>query len=302
MNFQGVISPLVTPFTADGSRIDENALRRLVDTQIADGVGGVISCGTTGEFSALSLTERKTVTEVIADQVAGRVPVMVGTGSTATAEAIELSKHASAVGASALLLAPPFYGSLTEEEITAFYQVVAEQADLPICIYNIPSATGVGMSTDFILALAHIPQVQYLKDSSADLEQQTAFLTTYQDTLGLFCGEELLVAPGLMLGLQSAVVGSANLLAPGMVSLLAAGQARKFDEVARINAELTPLMRFIVTHPYVATVKEAMNIVGADIGPVRTPFLPLDSDARDELKELLDSLSPDLLTTSAKVS
>lgn len=302
MNFEGLISPLVTPFTADTSGIDETALRQLVDTQISDGVGGLVSCGTTGEFSALSVAERKTVTEVIVDQAAGRVPVMVGTGSTSTAEAIGLSRHASAAGAAGLLLPPPYYGSLTEDEITTFYRAVAAETDLPICIYNIPSATGIGMSTDTLVALAQIPHVQYIKDSSADLEQQTAFLTEHHDTLGLFCGEELLVAPGLMLGLRAAVVGSANLLAPGLVSLVAAGQARDFDEVARINAELTPLMRFIVTHPYVATVKEAMNIVGADIGPVREPFLPLESGARDELKALLASINPDLLTTSAKVS
>lgn len=300
MNFEGVITPLVTPFTGDATKIDEAALRKLVDTQISDGVGGLITCGTTGEFSALSIAERMTVSEVVIDQAAGRVPVMVGTGSTATAETIELSKHAGAAGAAGLLLSPPYYGSLTEEEITAFYRTVASEVEVPICLYNIPSATGIGMSTDFLVSLAQIEEVEYIKDSSADLEQQTTFLTKHADTLGLFCGEELLVAPGLMLGLRTAVLGCANLLAPGIAELMNAGRKADFDEVARINAALTPLMLFIIGHPYVATVKEAMNVLGAEVGPVREPLLRLENSARDELKALLADIDPDLLTSSGK--
>lgn len=301
MNFEGVVSPVLTPFTVDGADVDEAALRRMVDVQIADGVGGLITCGTTGEFSAMSIAERRLVTEVVVDQTAGRVPVMVGTGSTSTLEAIELSEHASSTGAAGLLLSPPFYGSLTDDEIVTFYRTVAAKAAIPICVYNIPSATGVGMSTDFLLSLAAVPEVKYLKDSSADLEQQTVFLTRHADKLDLFCGEELLVAPGLMLGLRTAVLGCANLLTPGVVQLMAAGRAQKFDEVARINAALTPLMLFIIGHPYVATVKEALNIVGAEVGAVREPLLRLDGEARTELETLLVDIDRDLLTSSAKL-
>lgn len=302
MQFDGVLTPLVTPFTADTSQIDEAVLRQLVDTQISDGVAGLIACGTTGEFSALSLTERKAVTNIVVDQAGGQVPVLVGVSSTSTIDVIDLGRHAMSTGAAGLLLSPPFYGGLTEDEITAFYQEVSAQADLPICIYNIPSATGVGMTTEFMLSLTQIPHVDYLKDSSADLEQQTTFLADHQDKVGLFCGEELLVAPGLMLGLRAAVIGCANLVAPGLVALMAAGQKQDFDNVARINAALTPLMRFIISHPYVATVKEAMNLAGAPIGPVRAPLRQLDDAARDELKALLATVDPDLITAGAKVA
>lgn len=302
MQFDGVLTPLVTPFTADTTHVDEAALRQLVDTQISDGVAGLITCGTTGEFSALSLAERKTVTEVVVDQAGGRVPVLVGASSTSTTDVIDLGSHAKTTGAAGLLLSPPFYGGLTEDEITAFYQQVSAQTSLPICIYNIPSATGVGMSTEFMLSLTQIPGVEYLKDSSADLEQQTTFLSDHQDKVGLFCGEELLVAPGLMLGLRVAVIGCANLLAPGLVALMAAGQKQDFNEVARINAALTPLMRFIISHPYVATVKEAMNLAGAPIGPVRAPLRELDDAARDELTGLIASADPALITAGAKVA
>lgn len=295
--FSGVVCPLVTPLVEDASRVDEGALRRVIDAQIADGVGGLIACGTTGEFFSLTSDERQHVAEVTLDQTAGRVPVMVQTGSTSTDEVVRLSKHASDQGAAGLLLPPPFYGSYTDEELEAFFSAVAEASHLPICIYNIPSATGVGMSVEFLIGLAErVPAVSYIKDSSGDLAQQTLFLQDHAKQLTLLCGEELLVAPGLLLGMTGAVIGSANLISKGLVQLMEAGANRDFDEVARLNEALTPLMRFIVDHPYVATVKHAMELAGMSVGPVRRPLKPLASPARDELAQLLKSLDPSLLS------
>ncbi|KAA0098982.1 dihydrodipicolinate synthase family protein [Mycolicibacterium sp. P1-18] len=298
MDFTGVITPLLTPFTEDGGTIDEGALRNLVDSQIEDGASGLIPCGTTGEFSALSNAERRRVTEVVVDQAAGRVPVMAQPGSTSTEEVLGLSEHAQEVGAAGLLLPPPYYGSLTDEEIFGFYAEIAGSTDVPICLYNIPAATGIGMSVDLIIEIAReVDNVKYVKDSSGDLTQQATFLLDHPDDIVYLCGEELLVAPGLLLGLRGAVLGCANIIGRGMVQLLAAGAAGDAQEVSRINRELTPLMRFIVSNPYSATVKEALRMEGMPVGPVRRPLRPLNSAQRSALELELKSIDPEVLTS-----
>lgn len=302
MNFTGVVTPLVTPFTADGHAVDEDALRRLVDAQVDDGVGGLIACGTTGEFTTLTLPERQRIAEIIIEQTAGHVPVMVQTGSTATADVKALSAHAQSIGASALLLPPPFYGSLTSEELENFYREVAASVTIPVCIYNIPAATGVGMSVDFMVKLAeNVPGIQFVKDSTGDLTQQTILLEGHSGSLTLLCGEELLIGAGLLLGLTGAVVGCANVLSRGMIRLMDAGAAQDFNEVARLNALLTPLMKFIISHPYIATVKEAMAIAGIGTGPVREPLQQIAPASHEELTVLVKSLDADLLTSAATV-
>ena len=298
MDFTGVITPLLTPFTEDGGTIDEGALRNLVDSQIEDGASGLIPCGTTGEFSALSNAERRRVTEVVVNQAAGRVPVMAQPGSTSTEEVIRLSEHAQEVGAAGLLLPPPYYGSLTDEEIFGFYAEIAGSTDVPICLYNIPAATGIGMSVDLIIQIAReLDNVKYVKDSSGDLTQQATFLLDHPDDIIYLCGEELLVAPGLLLGLRGAVLGCANIIGRGMVQLLAAGAAGDAQEISRINRELTPLMRFIVSNPYSATVKEALRMQGMPVGPVRRPLRPLNSAQRSALELEMKSIDPDVLTS-----
>jgi 4-hydroxy-tetrahydrodipicolinate synthase len=303
MTFTGVISPLATPFVEDGSAVDEEALRRLIDAQIEDGVSGLIACGTTGEFSAMTRQERELVTEVAVEHAAGRVPVLVQTGSTSTEEAVALSVHAHATGAAGLLVPPPYYGSLTDAEIVTYYGRIARRVDLPICVYNIPAATGVGIATDLLVELAKsVPNVMFVKDSTGDLAQQTVLLQDYSDVVTFLCGEELLVAPGLLLGLRGAVLGCANIVGAGVVQLMDAGARGDFNEVARINAALMPLMQFIVTHPYVATVKAAMEIAGVGIGPVRQPLLPITDEERAELAALLSRIDPALLAHGTKVA
>lgn len=301
MDFCSVITPLVTPFTEDGKHVDESALRALVDMQIDAGVGGLISCGTTGEFTALTNAERRTVSEIIADQARGRVPLMVHVGSTSTETATRLAEHAATIGADGLMVAPPYYGSLTEAELMAYYHAVGT-AGLPMCIYNIPAATGVGMGVELILSIAAAePTVAYVKDSTGDLTLMTTMLTEYADVITVLCGEELLVAPGLLLGLKGAVLGCANVIAPGLVELFAAGTAHDLTTVQRLNAELMPLMQFIVRHPYCAAVKEAMSIIGHPMGPVRPPLLPLPREAVEPLVALLHSASPDVLVSGETV-
>ena len=149
----GVLTALATPFTSDG-QIDENTLRRLVDRSIDGGVDGVVACGSTGEFAAMSGAERRLVVETVIDQTAGRVPVVAQTGAVSTAEAVEPSRHAQAAGASVLMVVTPYYEPLTLEETLHYLRTVASAVDIPIMLYNLPSATGVNLSPATVGQLA----------------------------------------------------------------------------------------------------------------------------------------------------
>ena len=143
----GVLTALVTPFTDDGA-IDEAVLRQVVDRNIDGGVHGVVACGSTGEFSALSGAERRFVVETVIDQSAGRVPVVAQTGAQSTAEAIELSQHAEKAGASVLMVVAPYYEPLSIEETKLYLRTVADSVSIPVMLYNLPVATGVNMTPD----------------------------------------------------------------------------------------------------------------------------------------------------------
>ncbi|MGL4684370.1 MAG: dihydrodipicolinate synthase family protein, partial [Hafnia alvei] len=210
MILKGVLSAIVTPFTADGEKIDESALRKLVEQGIADGVDGFVPAGGTGEFSVLSHDERLRLVEIVVDQTAGRASVLAHTGATSTREAVAFSKHAQEVGASAIMLATPYYEPIGFNEAFAYYAGVAETTDLPICAYNFPPATGLHLDVDFLLKLAReIPQVKYVKDSSANIMQMSTLINEHSDEIHFLNGEDILMLPALMLKAPGMVMGIA---------------------------------------------------------------------------------------------
>ena len=208
----GILPALVTPFTADGASIDEPALRALVSRLVAAGVGGLVPCGSTGEFTALSVEERKRVTELVAQAAAGAVPVVPQTGALTTKEAIELSKHAEGAGASAVMVVPPFYEPPGWAELVTHYEAVARAIGIPIMIYNIPSASGVRMSAEQVAELTSIPGVDYLKDTSGDAVLLAQLVHEYGDRVGIFNGLDTLTFCALAEGARGSVWGAANFI------------------------------------------------------------------------------------------
>uniref|UniRef100_UPI000836DA42 dihydrodipicolinate synthase family protein n=1 Tax=Aldersonia kunmingensis TaxID=408066 RepID=UPI000836DA42 len=184
----GVLVALATPFAADG-RIDEDLLRRLVDRTIDGGVDGVVACGSTGEFAAMTNAERRFVVETVIDQVAGRVPVVAGTGAVSTAEAIELTRHAEAAGASVVMVVAPYYEPLTMDETLDYLRTVAGAVKIPVMLYNMPAATGVNMTPDVVGQLAReVDNIRYIKDTSGDMAQAGQLIHNYGDVISTFVG------------------------------------------------------------------------------------------------------------------
>lgn len=297
MTLKGVLSAIVTPFTADAENIDEAALRKLVEQSIADGVDGFVPAGGTGEFSVLSHQERLRLTEIVVEQTAGRASVLAHTGATSTREAIALSRHAEKIGATAIMLATPYYEPIGFAEAYAYYAAVADATSLPICAYNFPPATGLHLDVDFLLKLAReIPQVKYVKDSSANIGQMQNLLCDHRDDITFFNGEDVLMLPALMLKAPGMVMGIASFMTPALVKLQKAADAGDDVTVLSIWRQINPLVRFIGARRYNAGCKAACDILGLPSGPVRAPIQNYTAAERAELQALLKTIDPALLT------
>lgn len=300
MMIKGVLSAIVTPFTADGEHIDEVALRKLVDQGIEDGVDGFVPAGGTGEFSVLSQQERMRLIEIVVEQTAGRATVLAHTGATSTREAVKLSQHAQQVGATALMLATPYYEPIGFDEAWRYYASVAEATDLPICAYNFPPATGLHLDVDFLVKLAReIPRVKYVKDSSANIMQMNTLLADHAKDITFLNGEDILMLPALMLKAPGMVMGIANFMSPGLVKLQKASETGDVKTIAEIWCHINPLIRFLASNRYSSGVKAACELFGMSVGPVRAPIPPFSPAQKEQLKIILKQLDPSLLTKAA---
>jgi 4-hydroxy-tetrahydrodipicolinate synthase len=284
---KGILPALVTPFTDDGA-IDEAALRSLVSRLVAAGVGGLVPCGSTGEFTALSSEERKRVTGVVAEAAAGAVPVVPQTGALTTKETVELSKHAEGVGAAAVMVVPPFYEPPGWADLLAHYETVARGIAIPVMIYNIPAASGTQMTVERIEELASIPGVEYIKDSSADAVLLTRLIQEYGDRLGVFNGADTLSFCALAAGARGAVWGAANFIPELTVELYRHLVVEKDLDMARaVWDKIWPICHILESTNYASAVKTACELAGVPAGPTRDPVRLLDDDGRKKLATAL---------------
>lgn len=287
---EGLFPAMVTPLSADGSRIDQPALRDLVDRLVGEGVDGLLVCGGTGEFASLTDDERRQAAEVVCDQAADRIPVIVHTGACATSIAQDFSRHAAQAGAAAVLLTVPYFEPIDETEAAAYYRAVAESVDLPLIAYNQPGCTSLHQSTEFLLRLAdEIPSLRYVKDSSGDLAQLHDLIGA-DDTLRVFSGIDSLFGPALMLGGRSAITGSLNFLGPIFVRMLAAARSGDLGTVARLWDAMYPVATILERSSYNSAVKAGCAAIGYPAGPTRHPALPLGTEREAALAAALTTL------------
>ncbi|MDQ1594379.1 MAG: 4-hydroxy-tetrahydrodipicolinate synthase, partial [Arthrobacter pascens] len=262
----GVLTALATPFTADGS-IDEPKLRLLVDRSIDGGVDGVVACGSTGEFAALSTDERRLVVETVVSQTAGRVPVVAQTGATSTAEAIRLSLHAQECGADVLMLVTPYYEPLTLPETTGYFRAVAAAVELPVMLYNYPSATGVNLDPETVGKLGReVENIRYVKDSSGNMEQATQLIHEHGEHITTIIGSDSLVLAALVEGATAVMAGTANLVPREIVAVQRAVAVGDFAAARKEWNRIYPLISAIVSAPYVPALKAGLEALGLPVG------------------------------------
>jgi 4-hydroxy-tetrahydrodipicolinate synthase len=286
----GVLSAVVTPFTAD-SELDEPGLRELIERTIVAGVHGLVPCGSTGEFAAMSLDERRAVIEVVIDQARARVPVIAHVGAMTTRDAVQLARHAEASGAAAVMAVAPYYEPLTLAEIKHYYRAIADAVTVPVALYNLPAATGVNLTPDDVADLARSTEnIRYIKDTTDNLSQAARLIHEYGDVVSTFVGWDTLFFASLVEGAPGSIVGSANFLTPQLRAIYDAVQA---DDIGTARAEwlrIYPVMQCLVSGGYVAAVRGALDILGHPVGPARAPVEDLDPARRAELESLLKRL------------
>jgi 4-hydroxy-tetrahydrodipicolinate synthase len=288
---RGVLNALLTPFTSDGEAVEERALRALVERTIRGGIHGLVSCGSTGEFTSLSLDERKLVLEIVLDETAGRVPVIAHTGAMTTREAVLLSQHAERAGAAAVMLVAPYYEPLTFREVSRYYRDVAASVGVSVVIYNLPVATGVNLGPAEIAKLAALaPNIRYVKDTSGDMSQTAQLIHEYGDVVSTFVGLDTLYFASIVEGASGSVLGTANLLPSELAAIWDALQAQELERASALWAQVFPLMRFLVSGGYVAGLKGGLEILGFPIGVPRAPLEALVEPGLSDLKMILSTL------------
>jgi 4-hydroxy-tetrahydrodipicolinate synthase len=288
VGLHGVLPALITPFTADGARIDADALAAIVERLVRAGVGGLVPGGSTGEFTTLSNTERRELVELTVAAAAGRVPVVAGTGALSTRETAELSIHAERSGAAAVMIVPPFYDALSWRELLAHYAAVAEQISIPIVYYNLPSATGVKLDLAQFRELQRVAGVTSLKDTGGDAVAATRLIQAGDSAPTLLNGWDTLTFAALAAGVRAVVWGTASIIPEECVAL----HRLLIDEIdlpaaRELWSRIWPLCEFLENRSYPAAVKTACALVGDATGPTRPPLLPLTGDETAELRRLL---------------
>ena len=291
VEIRGILAAVVTPFTADGSAIDEDNLRAQVDRLVDAGIHALVPTGSTGEFASLSFDEHKRVIELYVEAAAGRVPVIAGIGGLTNQITIELAKHAKQVGADALMVVPPFYEPLGFEDVKFFLTSVSEAADLPIVYYNIPGITGAKLSPAELAELGEIENVNYLKDTSGDAIALTDLLVNHSGKIKAFNGWDTLTFVGIASGAEAAVWGAAGIVPEQAVELWnVLAEKKDLDAGRELWAKLWRLADFLESVNYIAGVKAGLELVGSPAGPPRLPARPLSDEKRAELKEILDAI------------
>ncbi len=284
--FKGSIVALVTPFN-DG-RVDEKKLKDLVDFQIKNGTSGIVPCGTTGESATLSFQEHERVIEVTIEQCRKRVPVIAGTGSNSTEEAVTLTKQAARAGADASLQVSPYYNRPTQKGLYEHFKAVADSVKIPIILYNIAGRTGVNIEPETIARLAlSCKNIVAVKEASGNLDQMSRIKALCPPSFQLISGDDSLTLPVLSIGGTGVISVAANIVPADTADLVNSFMEGDIKEAQRIHYKLLPLIKalFIETNPI--PVKTAMGILGMCAPDLRLPMSSMSPENLEKLKKAL---------------
>ena len=273
--FEGSMVALVTPFK--NGELDEKKIVELVDWHVSEGTQGIVPCGTTGESPTLSYKEHGRVIEIVVKAARKRIPVLAGTGSNSTTEAIELTHHAKEVGADAALMICPYYNKPTQKGLIEHYRAVAREAPLPIILYNIPGRTGVNMLPQTVVELARSePKVVGIKEASGSMDQATEILAALPSFIVL-SGDDSLTLPLMAIGAKGVVSVVANILPKDTAALVAAAKSGDWDRAREIHFKMFPLIKalFLETNPI--PIKTAMGWLERCSPEVRLPLSSMDA-------------------------
>lgn len=289
MKLEGVITALITPFAEDGT-IDFPVLREIVESQVQGGVNGLVACGTTAETPAMKHSEAEQTIRAVVDQVAGRVPVIVGTGSNNTATTIEKTRHAKSLGADVALVVTPYYNKPQQEGMKAHFREVAEQGGLPVMIYNIPGRSVVNLTPASMLDLAADPRFIGVKEAGGSCTQVRDIMAGAPDHFTVLSGDDGLCLPFWSLGARGVISVASNVALSRMLKLWNLWSVGHVDAAAKLDRSLAPLYSalFVETNP--VPCKALAEHLGICSSKVRLPLSPATESTRDSVISAWENL------------
>jgi 4-hydroxy-tetrahydrodipicolinate synthase len=283
--FKGSIVAIVTPF--NNGEVDEEKLRELVEFQIANGTDAIVPCGTTGESSTLDYDEHNRVIQIVVEQVNKRVPVIAGTGSNSTREAIEMTGHAKKLGADGALLVTPYYNKPSQEGLYRHYMAVADAVALPQILYNVPGRTGVNLLPETVARLAEHKNIVAIKEATGSLQQGSEVLALCGDKIDVLSGDDFITFPLMACGAKGVISVLANVMPKEVASLVDAFFAGKMEEARQWHLKLLKISNamFIETNP--VPVKTAVALMGKASDEVRLPLAPMSDANKAKLTAIM---------------
>lgn len=290
MTIRGVWTALITPFQRDES-IDIAALRRLVDAQIAGGVDGLVPVGTTGESPTVTHEENLEIVELVVKFADGRVPVIAGTGSNSTREAVAMSRRAKDLGAAGTLQVAPYYNRPSQEGLYRHYMTIADEIDLPYILYNIPGRTGRNVEVETIVRLATHPNLRAIKAASGDVAQFTAMIEQLPERVPVLSGDDALGFVIAMLGGGGVVSVASNVVPARIVELDRAARSGDVATARRLHYQLMPLFRALFLDSNPIPVKYVMSRLGLCEPVYRLPLVPPSPEVASRLDEIARAIS-----------
>jgi 4-hydroxy-tetrahydrodipicolinate synthase len=285
--FEGSITALITPFR-DGA-VDDRAFQSLVDWQIREGTNGLVPCGTTGESPTLDHDEHRHVVELCVEAAAGRVPVIAGAGSNSTAEAVALAQHAQKAGADGTLIVTPYYNKPTQEGLYQHFKAVAEAADLPLVIYNIPARSVIDMSVDTMARLFEIPNIVGVKDATANLARVSDQRAAMGPDFVQLSGEDGTALAFMAHGGRGCISVTANIAPRACAEFQKACLAGDYSGALSIQDQLWGLHRDLFAETSPGPVKYAASLLDLCTPEVRLPLVPISADTQQRVRAAMES-------------
>lgn len=284
--FQGSMVAIITPFDQQG-RFDEESYRQLIEFQIENGTDVIVPCGTTGESATLNYEEHNQVIKTCIEQVNKRVPVVAGTGSNATSEAIEISQHAKEMGADGVLLVSPYYNKPSQEGLYQHYKALGEAVAIPQILYNVPSRTGTNMTAATTIRLAEFSNIVAIKEASGDLTQASEIIANCGDKIDVVSGDDFLTLPMMACGGKGVISVTANIMPKEVKKMVTAAQENRWDEARALHLKLLAVHQamFIESNP--APVKTSAALMGMCQANLRLPLVDMQEGTLEKLKVVL---------------
>ena len=280
--FTGSAVAIITPFTKDG--VDFPAFEKLIERQIALGTQCIVVCGTTGEPATMTAAERESVVRFCIEHTNGRIPVVVGTGSNCTDDAVKNSENAQKWGADGLLVVTPYYNKCSPMGLKAHYKAISDAVTLPIIAYSVPSRTGVNISASLMAELAQIENVAAIKEASGNMDQVVAIAHACGDAIDIYSGEDALTVPMMSMGAKGVISVAANIVPGDVQAMCSSALAGNFEAAAAAQKKLYPLIKALFCEVNPIPVKSAAAAMGLCSSTLR---LPLTEMAPENLERLI---------------